>query len=76
MKLVTKMPGEAAIVGVVMIVGGVVALRFAWLAAQHNAYIPYKSGSMYPTQAYIGGGLELILGLYLLIMWLMHRRAK
>jgi len=59
-----------------MIVVGMLLLHGARAAEQHHTYIPYKSGSMTPIQAYLGGGLSLALGLYLVITYALHRRAK
>lgn len=76
MKPVARMPGEAAIAGIVFVIAGVLSLHGARAAEQRHAYIPFKSGSMTPLQAYLGGGLCLAVGLYLLITWFVHRRSK
>ena len=62
--------------GVIMVIGGALFLHSAHAAAAAHSFIPYKSGSMSPAQAYAAAGLTLAFGVLICVMWFLRRRRK
>ena len=71
-----KVPFGMLFCGIVWGIVGALFLHGARIADQQHSFIPYRSGSMSPLQAYAAGGLSLALGVGCCIMWFLRRRRN
>jgi hypothetical protein len=62
--------------GVVAMIGGFVMLHMGRAADQQDSLIPFKHGTMSPSHAYAGGGLLLVFGIVLCVLWLTRWRRN
>jgi hypothetical protein len=71
-----KPPLGQLLAGIVLLVLGGIAFFKAHGAGLQRVVIPFKSGSQSPTHAYIVAALCLLVGLYLVGVWLWKTGTK